>query len=80
MLEKLDNIAFSNDDVGFDDIDSDVASFFSDGMGLTATDLHNIKGATKLHFWNNLCIAIILFNTSLYKSAFSAYSFGKPVA
>ena len=50
MLEKLDNITFSNDDVGFDDIDSDVVSFFSDGMGLTATDLHNIKGATKLHF------------------------------
>ena len=49
MLEKLDNIAFSND-VGFDDIDSGVVSFFSDGMGLTATDLPNIKGATKLHF------------------------------
>ena len=74
MLEKLNNIVFSNDD-----IDSDIVTFFSDGKGYVAIDLHNIKGATKLYFKNNLCIVIILFNTSLCKSAFSTYSFGKPV-
>ena len=36
-----------------------------------------LKGATKLFFIHYLRAVIILFSTSLYKSAFSAYSFGK---
>ena len=38
-----------------------------------------IKGATKLYFTHYSCTVIILFNTGLYKSAFSIYSFGKLV-
>ena len=38
-----------------------------------------LKGATKLYFAHYLCGVIILFNTSLDKSAFSTYSFGKLV-
>ena len=37
-----------------------------------------IKGATKLYVTHYLSVAIILFNTVLYKFAFSTYSFGKP--
>ena len=35
------------------------------------------KGATKLYFTNYACVVIIMFNTSLYKSVFSADAFGK---
>ena len=35
------------------------------------------KGATKLHFMFYFRVVIILFSTGLYKSAFSAYDFGK---
>ena len=41
MLEKIDNIAFSDDDIGFDDIESDIFTFFSDGMGLFTIDFNN---------------------------------------
>ena len=43
MLEKLNNIVFSNNDVDLDDIDSDIDTFFSDNMGLVNIDLNNIN-------------------------------------
>ena len=39
----------------------------------------NIKVATKLYLAHYSCVVIILFNTGLYKSVFSTYSFGKLV-
>ena len=39
----------------------------------------NIKGATKLYFARYSYVVIILFNTGLYKSAFSTDSFRKLV-
>ena len=38
-----------------------------------------LKGATKFYFTHDSCVVIILFNTGLYKSVFSTYSFGKLV-
>ena len=38
-----------------------------------------LKGATKFYFTHYPCEVIILFNTGLYKSVFSTYSFGKLV-
>ena len=35
------------------------------------------KGTTKLCFTHYMCVVIILFNTGLYKSAISTYSFAK---
>ena len=32
MLEKVDNVAFSNDDIDLDDIVSNIVTFFSDGI------------------------------------------------
>ena len=43
MLENLDNVLFSNDEIDLDDIDSDIVTFFSDGMGLVTIDLNNIS-------------------------------------
>ena len=43
MLEKLNNIVFSNNDVDLDDIDSDIDTLFSDDMGLVNIDLNNIN-------------------------------------
>ena len=40
VLEKLDNVVFSNDDIYLDDIDSDIVTFFSDGMGLVTIDFN----------------------------------------
>ena len=37
------------------------------------------KGATKLYFTHYSCVVIVLFNTGLYKSVFSTYSFGRQV-
>ena len=42
MLKKLANVVFSNDDVDLNDID-DIVAFFSDSMGLVATDVNNIS-------------------------------------
>ena len=42
MLKKLANVVFSNDDVDLNDID-DIVAFFSDSMGLVATDVNNIN-------------------------------------
>ena len=39
MLEELDNVIFSNDDINIDDIYSDIVTFFSDDMGLVTIDL-----------------------------------------
>ena len=39
MLEELDNVIFSNDDINIDDIDSDIVTFFSDDMGLVTIGL-----------------------------------------
>ena len=41
--------------------------------------ISSVKGATKLYFTHYSCVVIILFNTGLYKSAFSISSFGKLV-
>ena len=38
---------------------------------------HFLKGATKSNFTHYSCVVIVLFNTSLYRSAFSTVSFGK---
>ena len=38
-----------------------------------------VKGAMKLYFMHCSCVVIILLITDLYKSAFSTYSFKKPV-
>ena len=43
MLEKLDNVVFSNGHIEFDDIDSDIVTFFGDGMGLVTIELNNIN-------------------------------------
>ena len=32
MLEKVDNVVFSNDDIDLDDIVSNIVTFFSDGI------------------------------------------------
>ena len=34
MLEKLDNVLFFDDDIDFDDLDSDIVTFLMDIMGL----------------------------------------------
>ena len=43
------------------------------------SDNKNFNRSTKLYFTHYSCAVIILFNTGLYKSAFSIYSFGKLV-
>ena len=43
IFEKLDNVVLSNDDTDLDDMYSDIAAFFSDGMGLVTIDLNNIN-------------------------------------
>ena len=43
MIEKLDKAVFSNEDiVAFDDIDSDIVTFFSNDIGLNSIILNNI--------------------------------------
>ena len=41
MIQILDNVVFSNDDIDFDYIDCDIVAFFSDGMVLNTIDLNN---------------------------------------
>lgn len=43
MFKKLNDVAFSNDDIQLDDIDSDLVIFFSDDIRLITTDLNNIN-------------------------------------
>ena len=43
MLEKLDNVAFSNDDIDLDDRDSDIVTSLNDSMELNTVDLDNIN-------------------------------------
>ena len=43
MLEKLDNVAFSNDDIDLDDRDSDIVTSLNDSMELNTIDLDNIN-------------------------------------
>ena len=38
-----------------------------------------LKGASKLYFTHYSCAVFIMFNTGLYRSAFSTYLFEKPV-
>ena len=33
MLKNFYDVVFSNDDIGMDDIDSDIVTFFSEDMG-----------------------------------------------
>ena len=47
ILEKINNLLFSNDDVDLGDIDSDIVTFFSHDMGLVTTDLNNINHDSK---------------------------------
>ena len=39
MLEKLDNVVFSNDDIDLNYIDSDINTFFSNDMGQNIIDI-----------------------------------------
>ena len=41
-LWKLDDVAFSNDDIDLSDIDSDIVKFFCDDMGLNVIDFNSI--------------------------------------
>ena len=43
VLEKLDNVVFSNDDIFFVDVDSDVVTFFNDDMGRNTINFNNIN-------------------------------------
>ena len=43
MLEKLDDVIFSNNDLVFVNEDSDHVTFISDDMGLNTMYLHNIN-------------------------------------
>ena len=43
MLKKLDNIVFSTDYIDLKDIESDIVTFLSDGIGLDTIDLNNIN-------------------------------------
>ena len=43
MLEKLYNVVFSNGDIDFDDIDSDIVTLFSDDMGHNTISLNNVN-------------------------------------
>ena len=43
MLEKLDDVVLSNEDIDLDDIDLDIVTFFSYSVGLCNTDLNNIN-------------------------------------
>ena len=43
MIEKLDNAVFYNDDIVFVDIDdSDIVTFFRNGIGLNSINLNDI--------------------------------------
>ena len=41
MFEDLDDTIFYNDDIVFVNADSDIATFFSNDMGLVSVDLNN---------------------------------------
>ena len=41
IIEKLDHSVFSNDDIVFGDIDSDIVTFFSNDIGLNSISLSN---------------------------------------
>ena len=41
MIEKLDNSIFSNDEIIFGDIESDIVTFFSNNVNLSCTSLDN---------------------------------------
>ena len=43
MLEKLNNVALSNDDIDLEDRNSNIVTFFSDSMDLNTTDLTTIN-------------------------------------
>ena len=43
IIEILNNVVFSNNDIGFDYIDSDIVTFFSDDMEIYTIDLSNIN-------------------------------------
>ena len=43
IIEKLDQVVFSNDYIDLDDINSYIFKSFSDGMNLVTVDLYNIN-------------------------------------
>ena len=43
MIEKLNNAVFSNDDIIFGEIDSDIFKFFSNDVGLNNIKLNNVN-------------------------------------
>ena len=43
ILEELDDVVFSNDDIDLPDIDSGIVTFFSNEMGVITTDFDNIN-------------------------------------
>ena len=46
-------------------------------IGINLVYYEQLQEATRLYFKHYSCVVIILFNTGLYKSAYSTYSFGK---
>ena len=43
IIENLDSAVFPNDDIVFDDLDSDFATFFCNDIGLNSITLYNIN-------------------------------------
>ena len=41
LIEKLGNAVFSNDEIVFGDVDSDIVTFFSNNIGLNSLNLNN---------------------------------------
>ena len=43
MIEKPDNAIFSNDDISFGDLDSDIVTFFSNDIGVNSINFNNFN-------------------------------------
>ena len=64
MLEKLDNVVLSNDDIHLDDVDSDIVTFFSGYI------IHNVFYLTNINLDDDIFeedgpISIVLFKLRL---------------
>ena len=64
MLEKLDNVVLSNDDIHLDDVDSDIVTFFSGYI------IHNVFYLTNINLDDDIFeedgpISIVLFKLQL---------------
>ena len=52
MFEDLDDTIFYNDDIVFFNADPDIATFFSNDMGLISVDLNNNDNDKWWWSWN----------------------------